>query len=262
MEAATQSPEPYPAAPTNQTKRARADLQGCCGRAASAGRHRPLGTGGDALGRPSSPSASGGGDVFFLLLLPPSPPPHLLLLLPLLLRTTEVPRVRHRDSQQHGCHRRLPSPPSPAHRPRAKHFGRKGGALTQTRRLSVMCVASPARRAQGAGRGSARAHCRGSLLAGAAAIKRARTGLYLWVQGWASRSTSSALPPGLFMRPVWCCKPPTFCMRLNLFTHRFLSDISLFSLNCLCVSTAAHASQNWGLPFHFRDAGTYRSCKP
>lgn len=55
-------------------------------------------------------SASGGGNIFFLHL-PPSPPPHLLLLLPLLLRTTEVPRVRHRDSQQHGCHRRLPSPP-------------------------------------------------------------------------------------------------------------------------------------------------------
>lgn len=203
-----------------------------------------MGTGGDALGRPSSPSASGGGDVFFLLLLPPSPPPHLLLLLPLLLRTTEVPRVRHRDSQQHGCRRRLPSPPSPAHRPRAKHCGRKGGALTQPRRLAVKCVLLP----RAGRRGPAGAP---RVRTGAALSSRVRppSGVHFpaftfWDQGWPARRTSGALLPGLVTRLVWCCKPPTFCVRLNLFIHRFLPDISLFSLNCLCVSTAAHAPQN------------------
>lgn len=202
-----------------------------------------MGTGGDALGRPSSPSASGGGDVFFLLLLPPSPPPHLLLLLPLLLRTTEVPRARHRDSQQHGCHRRLPSPPSPAHRPRAKHCGRKGGeALTQTRRLSVECVASPARRAPGGRQGlcacalprrSSRGCGRHRTCASRSLPCGFRVGL---------RAQPLALcSPGLITHLLWCCKPRTFCMRLHLFNHPFLTDISLFSLNCLCVSTAAHA---------------------
>lgn len=103
-------------------------------------------------------SAFGGGNIFFLHL-PPSPPPHLLLLLPLLLRTTEVPRVRHRDSQQHGCRRCLPSPP-PAHRARAMHSGRRGrvgGALTEVRLLSAASVASPALPAP-AGGSSARAH--------------------------------------------------------------------------------------------------------
>lgn len=207
-------PAPRPAAPTDETERARADLQGCCGRAGSAGGHRPLGTGGDALGRPSS--ASGGGDVFFLLL-PPSPPPHLLLLLPLLLRTTEVPRVRHRDSQQHGCHRRLPSPPSPAHRPRAKHGGRKGrGGASAHPDASPLSALRSFSRASGAGE--------------PAEALRVRTGVALFSR---VRPPSGVLFLGLFPggfrarlrdRPLDLCSRGGSTPRMMLQTPAFLFE--------------------------------------
>lgn len=146
----TKPGKPASVAPEHgEREQTRTDLRGCCGRAASAGDTDRWAHGGVAIGRPSllrlrwrqyllSPPTS----------LPPTPPPP----------SPPPPPPNHRSTE--GETQRLtttwlpPPPPLPspaAHRPRARHSGRKGRGSTH-RRVAVLSGFRRFSRASGAGR--------------------------------------------------------------------------------------------------------------
>lgn len=248
-----------------EKERTRTDLQGCCGRAASAGDTDRWAHGGVALGGPPPPPPSVAAMSSFSTYHPP-PPPHLLLLLPLLLRTTEVPRVRHRDSQQHGCHRRLPSPPPRP--PGARNAPReKGEGERSPRRGSFQCLASLLPRSRRAGRGRpARAHVLRALtcLAASPACPTPPSPCGLALPSWAPPRRGERAPGSdsvgvLLPNAVFDCLPVLgldFCI--------FLPSASYPVAHCFpptgCAGVCARAAHlGVLLAFRFRSAGAHKS---
>lgn len=141
-----------------------------------------------------------------------------------------------------------PLPPPPTGRAQSTAGEKRGGrALTQTRRLSVQCVASPARRARGnrprlcacaLGWRSSRA-CGRHQACISLAFSMVGSELGFAIGCWTSA-------PGADQRRGWCCKPLPFYLRLNVFILLFLPDISLFSPACLCRHRCPRP-QTWGI---------------